>query len=185
MMSSSAAEQQSMARYQQRKRWLSRAFSVLCFLAMITCLLILLFLLASVAYRGTQYLSWDFITNLISRKPEKAGIWVYLVGSVWLIALTTMFAVPIGVGSALYLEEYAADSRWKRLVQLNIANLAGVPSIVYGLLGLGIFVWRSTWGVACSPGRSRSRWLSCRSSSWPRKRLCVRCLARFAKPRLR
>ena len=60
--------------------------------------------------------------------------------SVWLIVLTTLFSVPIGVGAAVYLEEYAKASRWRNLVQLNIANLAGVPSIVYGILGLGLFV---------------------------------------------
>jgi phosphate transport system permease protein len=63
-----------------------------------------------------------------------------LVGSVWLIGLTALFSVPVGVGAAVYLEEYASASRWRSLVQLNIANLAGVPSIVYGILGLGLFV---------------------------------------------
>ena len=140
-MTLTAAEIEYMARYRQRKRLLSKAFSVVCLMAMLSCLLILFFLLGSVLRQGLSHINWNFITGLISRDPAKAGIWVYLVGSLWLIGLTTLFAVPIGVGAALYLEEYAADTRWKRLVQLNIANLAGVPSIVYGLLGLGIFVW--------------------------------------------
>ena len=72
--------------------------------------------------------------------PEEAGIMPALVSSLWLIVLTALFSVPIGVGAALYLEEYASASRWRSLVQLNIANLAGVPSIVYGILGLGLFV---------------------------------------------
>ncbi len=151
-MSSLSAEQEYIARYRQRKRMLSRVFSAICFLAMVACLLILVLLLISVVWRGAQYLNWGFLTNLISRRPENAGIWVYLMGSLWLIGLTTLFSVPLGVGAALYLEEYAADSRWKRLVQLNIANLAGVPSIVYGLLGLGTFVWALNLGRSVMSG---------------------------------
>src|SRR5690606_14206460 len=71
--------------------------------------------------------------------PTKAGILPALVSSIWLIALTTLFSVPIGVGAAVYLEEYAKASRWRSLVQLNISNLAGVPSIVYGILSLELF----------------------------------------------
>lgn len=151
-MTSSTVEQEYMARYRQRKRALSKAFSTVCFLAMVGCILILVFLLVSVAWRGVRYLDLDFILNLPSRKADKAGLWVYLTGSIWLIGLTTLFAVPLGVGAALYLEEYAADTRWKRLVQLNIANLAGVPSIVYGLLGLGIFVWTLNLGRSVLAG---------------------------------
>src|SRR5262249_47504010 len=75
-----------------------------------------------------------------SRFPEEAGILPALVSSTWLIVLTALISVPIGVGAAVYLEEYAKSSWWRDLVQLNIANLAGVPSIVYGILGLGLFV---------------------------------------------
>lgn len=81
-----------------------------------------------------------FITSGQSRKPSQAGVNPAIRGSLWLIGLTALFSVPTGVGAALYLEEYAGASRWKKFVQLNIANLAGVPSIVYGILGLGIFV---------------------------------------------
>ena len=151
-MTSQAAEQEYMARYRRRRRAMSRIFSTLCFLAMVGCLLILAFLLVSVAWRGVPYLNWNFIRNLPSGVPEKAGIWVYLIGSLWLIGLTTLFAVPLGVGAALYLEEYAADTRWKRMIQINIANLAGVPSIVYGLLGLGIFVWALNLGRSVLAG---------------------------------
>lgn len=140
-MSITAAEREFMERYRKRKRALSQVFSVLCMAAMITCVLILVFLLVSVFVRGYHYLDWQFITSLPSADANKAGMWVYLIGSIWLIGLTTLFSVPLGVGAALYLEEYAADSFWKRAVQVNIANLAGVPSIVYGLLGLGVFAW--------------------------------------------
>lgn len=151
-MNASAAEQAYMVRFRRRKRLLSRAFSVVCFAAMLSCLFILLFLVLNVLWRGIHYLDWQFITSLPSRKAEKSGMWVYLMGSVWLVGLTTLIAVPLGVGAALYLEEYAADSRWKRLVQLNIANLAGVPSIIYGLLGLGVFVWAMNLGKSILAG---------------------------------
>ncbi|MCC6703601.1 MAG: phosphate ABC transporter permease PstA [Thermomicrobiales bacterium] len=91
---------------------------------------------------GWRYLSLDLITNLPSRRPEAAGLYVALWGTVMVIGLTVLFAFPIGVGAAIYLEEYGPKNRLTKLLQLNISNLAGVPSIVYGLLGLGIFaVW--------------------------------------------
>ncbi|QDU54746.1 phosphate ABC transporter permease PstA [Aeoliella mucimassa] len=142
----------NMASFRVRQRFVSSMFRVLCMGAMWCCLIILAFLLFSVLVRGLQHVDWSFLTGLISRDPEKAGIWVYLISSLWLILLTTLFSIPIGVGAALYLEEYAADTRWKRLVQLNIANLAGVPSIVYGLLGLGLFVWAAQLGRSILAG---------------------------------
>jgi phosphate transport system permease protein len=126
--------------YRRRRQLLSRAFALACFLATGTCVLILAALLTSIFYHGWGWLSTELLTNFPSRVPENAGIKAALAGSLWLIGLTTLFAVPVGVGCALYLEEYAANSRWKKLVQLNISNLAGVPSIVYGILGLGLFV---------------------------------------------
>lgn len=96
------------------------------------------------AWRRVQ----TFLTNGPSRRPQKAGVGLAIAGSLWLIGLTALFSVPLGVGAAVYLEEYAVASRWKKLVQLNIANLAGVPSIVYGILGLGIFVRAVRIGTA-------------------------------------
>jgi phosphate transport system permease protein len=78
--------------------------------------------------------------NTPSRKPEAAGLRPALLGTLWVIGLTALFAFPVGVGAAVYLEEYAPNNRWTRLLKTNIANLAGIPSIVYGLLGLGVFV---------------------------------------------
>ncbi|MCH8275143.1 MAG: phosphate ABC transporter permease PstA [Armatimonadetes bacterium] len=89
---------------------------------------------------GWSVLSWDFITAFPSRFADKAGIYAALVGTLWLMVITAFFTVPLGVGTAIYLEEFAAKSRITRLIQVNITNLAGVPSIVYGLLGLAIFV---------------------------------------------
>jgi phosphate transport system permease protein len=99
------------------------------------------------------WLDWQFITSFDSQlSPHKAGVRAALVGSIYLIGLTALFAVPIGVGSAIYLEEYAQRSRWRGIVQTNIANLAGVPSIVYGILGLGLFVRGMQMGAGVLAG---------------------------------
>jgi phosphate transport system permease protein len=127
-------------RFRRRRAWLSQAFAFVCLAATVMCVLVLFVLLWGVFSRGLPWLSWGLLTNYPSRFPEQAGILPALTGSVWLIGMTAFFSVPIGVGAAVYLEEYAAASRWRSLVQLNIANLAGVPSIVYGILGLGLFV---------------------------------------------
>ncbi len=90
-----------------------------------------------------QFVSWinpKFISNPQSSDPEKAGVRTAIYGSLWTIAITVLFAFPLGVGSAIYLEEYATDSWIHRLIQTNINNLAGVPSIIYGMLGLAVFV---------------------------------------------
>src|SRR5690606_3271869 len=97
-------------------------------------------LLYDVLADGAGRLSWSVVRGYPSRLPERAGILPALVGSLWTLALTALIAFPLGVGTAVWLEEYAPDSRWKRLVETNIANLAGVPSIVYGILGLAVFV---------------------------------------------
>src|SRR5690606_6788278 len=97
-------------------------------------------LLFDVISDGTRFLTWEFITGFPSRLPTRAGILPALIGSVWTLVLTAVIAFPLGVGTAIWLEEYAPESGWKKLVEMNIANLAGVPSIVYGILGLAVFV---------------------------------------------
>lgn len=124
----------------RRRRFLARAFELACLGATLLSVVLLFVLLGTVLFQGFGSLSWDLLTRLPSRLPERAGIKAAALGSVWLIGLTTLISVPVGVGAAIYLEEYARDGRLRRLVQLNIANLAGVPSIVYGILGLGLFV---------------------------------------------
>ena len=89
---------------------------------------------------GAGRLSFQFLTNIASRKPEEAGVYHALMGSIWVIALTGALALPIGVAAAIFLEEYGSRSRMARFIELNISNLAAVPSIIYGLLGLGLFV---------------------------------------------
>ncbi|MFD1358192.1 phosphate ABC transporter permease PstA [Fictibacillus halophilus] len=103
-------------------------------------LIVLGVLIYRILAEGLPYLSLDFITNFASRMPERAGIWAALVGTVWIMAVTAPVSFILGVGTAIYLEEYAKKNAFTKFVQVNIANLAGVPSIVFGLLGLTIFV---------------------------------------------
>jgi phosphate transport system permease protein len=119
---------------------LDRVFTVLVFIAAIMGLVVLAILLADIARDGVPRLSWDFVTSFSSVIPENSGIYPALLGSLWLLAITAIVSVPLGIGAAVYLEEYAHDTWLTRLIEVNIANLAGVPSIIYGLLGLGIFV---------------------------------------------
>ncbi len=92
------------------------------------------------AVQTSAPLSMKFLTSYDSRKPREAGILAALWGSLWLIMLVALFSVPIGVGSAVYLEEYSNEGRLKQIIQVNLSNLAGVPSIVYGILGMTAFV---------------------------------------------
>ena len=85
--------------------------------------------------------NWQFITDYPSRFPEEAGLFSALMGTVWVMGMTAVLTVPVGVGAAIYLEEYAPDNFLTRFIEINVANLAGVPSIVYGLLGMGLFVY--------------------------------------------
>lgn len=103
-------------------------------------ILILGVLIWDIVSAGARWLSLELLTNTPSRKPEKAGLRPALLGTMWVIGLTALFAFPVGVGAAVYLEEYASNNRWTRILKTNLANLAGVPSVVYGLLGLGVFV---------------------------------------------
>ncbi len=104
-------------------------------------IVMLLLLLWQVIQTGASWLDWQFLTSMPSRFPKKAGLYSALAGSIWVIGLTAATALPIGVGTAIYLEEYAPKkSFYTNLVQLNVSNLAGVPSIVYGMLGLTVFV---------------------------------------------
>ena len=120
-----------------------RVFSILVFVATMIGLIVLAILLIDVAIDGFPRILQDpagFFSNFPSSTPENAGVYPALLGSLWLLGLTALFAIPLGIGAAVYLEEYAPDNWLTRLVEINISNLAGVPSIIYGLLGLGIFV---------------------------------------------
>lgn len=119
---------------------LQKVFGSVCALSTFFGIGVLVVLLAGVVWQAAGWLNWSFLANYDSRFPEQAGILAGLWGSIWLILYTVLFSVPIGIGAALYLEEYSTDGWMKRLVQVNLANLAGVPSIVYGILGLTAFV---------------------------------------------
>lgn len=103
-------------------------------------LLMLAFFLFSVLKEGIHRLDFQFLSSLPSRKPEEAGILIPLLGTIWVMVLTSLIAIPLGVASAIYLEEYGKKNRIASLIEINITNLAGVPSIIYGLLALEIFV---------------------------------------------
>lgn len=128
------------AGFTRRRHQLDRAFRLLALVVLVVALASLTTLIADVWRDGGGRLSYDFLTGFPSRRAEQAGIWHALTGTVFVMALTAAFAVPVGVGAAIYLEEYGGRSPLARLIELNIANLAAVPSIVYGLLGLGLFV---------------------------------------------
>jgi phosphate transport system permease protein len=121
---------------------LDTAFSALLFVGTIVGVIALATLIWTIIDSGWERLFADpagFLTNYVSRLPARAGIRAALVGSIYLMILTTLFCFPVGVGAAIYLEEFAPRNRVTNFVEANIANLAGVPSVVYGLLGLGIF----------------------------------------------
>jgi phosphate transport system permease protein len=110
------------------------------FLATTFGLLVLGILLYRIFTQGIGYLDWDFFQNFASRRPEEAGIKAALIGSIWLMLVVAPFALLLGLGTAIYLEEYAKKNWFTSFIKLNISNLAGVPSIIFGLLGLTIFV---------------------------------------------
>ena len=126
-------------RLKQRRR-AGRIFAGLCIAATLFGVLMLGVLLVDLVGDGVGRLSWDFITSFPSRLASRAGVLPALVGSVAIVVLTAAIAFPLGVGTAIWLEEYAPANRLRQIIQLNISNLAAVPSIVYGILGLAVFV---------------------------------------------
>jgi phosphate transport system permease protein len=136
----------------RREQVSEHAFRWLCRIAVILPLCVLVWLLGNVLVQGLARLDWAFLTDPPSRHASKAGIWPALMGSVWLIGLTIVIALPIGVGAAIYLEEYARRSRIAGVIEVAIANLAGVPSIIYGMLGLGLFVRGLGFGATLLSG---------------------------------
>lgn len=112
----------------------------ICIVALAAPMLVLLILFGTAFAQALPRLHWDFLTGYPSRAAATAGVLPALVGTVCLMVLTFVLAVPVGVGAAVYLEEYAKPSKLVSIIEVNIANLAGVPSIIYGLLGLELFV---------------------------------------------
>lgn len=125
--------------FNARKRK-EKIFKFTCFALTFFSVLVLIVLLYHIGLTGNKYLSLKFLTGWPSRFPHKAGIKAGIYGTLWLISLTAAISIPIGVCSALFLEEYKIPGKLGKIVEINVANLAGVPSIVYGLLGLTVFV---------------------------------------------
>ncbi len=126
----------NLGRRHKQARWARIGFAALTGFGVV----LLAILLARVLREGGGWLDLNFLTSFPSRFPHKAGILSALAGTLWLISLTAVISVPVGVAAAVYLEEFSRPGRLKTFIEINIANLAGVPSIVYGLLGLAIFV---------------------------------------------
>ncbi len=122
-----------------RNKIYDKVFEVIGYTATIFGLIILLYFITDIVYEGWNRIDSDFLTSYTSRKAEKSGIFPAWIGSVWILALTLIISVPIGIASGIYFEEYAKKNKITYLLEVNIANLAGVPSIIYGLLGLEIF----------------------------------------------
>ena len=124
----------------RKNKYKDQSFKILGMLFTLFGISILAILICNILQLGFTRINWDFLTSLPSRKPEQAGVYTAIIGTLDLMLLTIIFAIPIGVGAGIYLEEYSKKSRLSSLLEINISNLAGVPSIIYGLLGLGIFV---------------------------------------------
>jgi phosphate transport system permease protein len=136
-----SAHSEAIGRASGTRRAMDLAFRLGMFLCLGLAIGLLGVLLVDVAVDGSGTLSWDFINNFTSISADQAGIQAALWGTIWLMGVCALFIVPVGVATAIYLEEYADDTKWwNRLVEVNIQNLAAVPSIVYGILGLAFLV---------------------------------------------
>jgi phosphate transport system permease protein len=124
-----------------RARRIDLAFACAGLLVMVIAMAMLMALIVDLVIDGLPRLSWDFLTNFPSRRPGRAGILSAWVGTALVMLVTAALAVPLGVAAGLYLEEYAAKNWITALIEINVTNLAGVPSIIYGLLALGLFVY--------------------------------------------
>ncbi len=122
------------------RRNAGRVFLAICIAATLTGIVALAVLLVTVAADGLGRVNLDFINSYSSRFADRAGIKAALYGTLWMMGLTALFAIPIGIGAAIYLEEFAPRNWITKIIETNINNLAGVPSIIYGLLGLVLFV---------------------------------------------
>jgi phosphate transport system permease protein len=119
---------------------IDKIFSALALICTWLGLVVLAWLIIDVMIDGLPVLNWNFLTAFPSRRPEQAGLLSALVGSIWLIGIVAVVAFPVGIGAGIFLEEFVKDSFLENIVEINISNLAGVPSIIYGLLGLAAFV---------------------------------------------
>ncbi len=126
-------------------------FAILTLVTILTILPIVL-IVGHILVQGLPAISWEFISSFPSNGMKSGGIWPAIVGTLYLTLGTAIFSVPLGLGAAIYLSEYAPDNRWTRLIRLAIVNLSGIPSVVYGLFGLGLFVLFLKLGVSILAG---------------------------------
>ena len=136
----------------QKNRLKDQLFKIWGIICTLIGLILLVVFIGDILIDGIQRIDWNFISNLPSRKPEKAGIYTALIGSIWILVFTTLISFPVGVAAGIYLEEYSKKSRFAALLEINISNLAGVPSIIYGLLGLEVFVRLMNLGASVLAG---------------------------------
>ncbi len=125
-----------------RRKMLDKVFVIVGLVLMLACLGILAVLFLDLVIDGSARFGWDFFTNFPSRRAARAGILGAWVGTSLIMLVTAFCAVPVGVAAAIYLEEYAPKNWFTAIIEINVTNLAGVPSIVYGLLALGLFVYQ-------------------------------------------
>ena len=124
-----------------KRKFIGIIFLVFCLLGVLVAMMGLISLLIQVILQGYEWVTPNLIFNYPSRHPEQAGLWAALIGTLYMMGLTALITVPIGIGAAIYLEEYAPRNWITSFIEINTSNLAGIPSIVYGLLGLSIFVY--------------------------------------------
>jgi len=136
----------------QKNRLIDEAFRYFGIACTLFGLVLLAIFIGKILMDGAARIDWNFIINLPSRRPEKAGVLTAWTGTTWILGLTAIIAIPIGVAAGIYLEEYGNKNRLASIVEINIANLAGVPSIIYGLLGLEIFVRTPKFGGSLLAG---------------------------------
>jgi len=129
-----------------RRKLFDRVFVIIGLTVMMACLVLLAMLFLQLVRDGWPRFSWDFLTSFPSRRAEQAGILSAWVGTSLMMLVTAFCAVPVGVAAAIYLEEYAPKNWFTAIIEINVTNLAGVPSIVYGLLALGLFVYQFDLG---------------------------------------
>jgi phosphate transport system permease protein len=124
----------------QLHRIIDSAFKYVGIVCTLFGLVMLAIFLGDILIKGLSRIDWDFLTNLPSRRASKSGILTAWTGTAWILGLTAIIAIPLGISAGIYLQEYGKKNRLASIIEVNIANLAGIPSIIYGLLGLEIFV---------------------------------------------
>jgi phosphate transport system permease protein len=141
-----------MNKHTQKVKLYDKIFKVVALSFTIFALLILAVLLIDIFSEGLSRINWSFFTNLPSRHSERAGILTAMAGMLTLLVFTILIALPVGIAAGIYLQEYSVKNRFAKIIEINIANLAGVPSVIYGILGLQLFVRMSKLGNSIIAG---------------------------------